>query len=390
MRILLITTAYNGLCQRAHIELSDRGHEVSVTLALSEAEIRKSVALFQPELIICPFLKEKVPADIFEKTLCIILHPGIQGDRGPSSLDWAILNEEKEWGATALQADEEMDAGAIWATGVFPMRHRVEGQPISTEKSRASPFAPCSIMLDRLQNGVFTPEPLDYVDPKVRGILRPSMKQRDRAIHWRQDNVDAILRKINSADSAPGVLDVIDGEEYYLYGAHGESKLRGAVPGQIIARRHGAICRAAIDGAVWISHLRKKNVVKQPFLKRLLTKQRDHDFKLPATMALGDAVKAVPEAPIEPLHRVVGETFKEIWYEESAGVGYLHFDFHNGAMSTQQCERLREAYRLAVARPTKVLGTAGRLRLLVERHPSQCDRGGGQPRGRVLAQYQRH
>lgn len=358
MRILLITTAYNGLCQRAHIELSDRGHEVSLTLALSEAEIRKAVALFQPELIICPCLKEKVPADIFQKTLCIILHPGIQGDRGPSSLDWAILNEEKEWGATALQADEEMDAGAIWATGVFPMRVASKASLYRREVTRVAIRAMLD-MLDRFESGVFTPEPLDYADPRVRGILRPSMKQRDRAIHWRQDNVDTILRKIHSADSAPGVLDVINGEEYYLYGAHAESKLRGAVPGEIIARRHGAICRAAIDGAVWISHLRKKNVVKQPFLTRLLTKQRDHDFKLPATMALGDAVKDVPEAPIEPLHRVVGETFKEVWYEESAGVGYLHFDFHNGAMSTQQCERLRVAYRLAAARPTKILVLLG-------------------------------
>src|SRR6202035_2466646 len=104
------------------IELNDRGHEVSIALALSEEEIRKAVALFQPDLVICPFLKEKVPVDIYKKTLCIILHLGIKGDRGPSSLDWAIMNGEEEWGATALQAVEEMDAGNIWAAATFPMR----------------------------------------------------------------------------------------------------------------------------------------------------------------------------------------------------------------------------------------------------------------------------
>ena len=41
-----------------------------------------------------------------------------------------------------------------------------------------------------------------------------------------------------------------------------------------------------------------------------------------------------------------GHTFREIAYEEHAGVGYLHFDFYNGAMSTEQCRRLREAYLL--------------------------------------------
>ena len=38
------------------------------------------------------------------------------------------------------------------------------------------------------------------------------------------------------------------------------------------------------------------------------------------------------------------DTYREISYEEDAGVGYLHFDFYNGAMSTEQCRRLRDAY----------------------------------------------
>ena len=45
------------------------------------------------------------------------------------------------------------------------------------------------------------------------------------------------------------------------------------------------------------------------------------------------------DAPLPP-----GHTYREIVYEERAGVGYLHFDFYNGAMSTDQCRRLREAY----------------------------------------------
>src|SRR3954468_8596926 len=43
-------------------------------------------------------------------------------------------------------------------------------------------------------------------------------------------------------------------------------------------------------------------------------------------------------------------TFREIVYEERAGVGYLHFDFYNGAMSTEQCRRLRDAYVYARSR----------------------------------------
>jgi putative two-component system hydrogenase maturation factor HypX/HoxX len=122
MRILLLTSSYNGLCQRAHVELDNLGYDISITLALSADDVRSAVALFQPNLIICPFLKERIPEDVYKNQHCIILHPGIKGDRGPSSLDWSIMNGETEWGATALQAVEEMDAGDIWATQNFPMR----------------------------------------------------------------------------------------------------------------------------------------------------------------------------------------------------------------------------------------------------------------------------
>jgi putative two-component system hydrogenase maturation factor HypX/HoxX len=37
-------------------------------------------------------------------------------------------------------------------------------------------------------------------------------------------------------------------------------------------------------------------------------------------------------------------------YEEHGGVGYLHFDFYDGAMSTEQCRRLRDAYLYARSR----------------------------------------
>ena len=90
MRILLIASAYNGLCQRAHIELALRGHEVS------EEAVREGIALFKPDLVICPFLKQYIPDDICKHHICIIIHPGIKGDRGPSSLDWAILDGEGE------------------------------------------------------------------------------------------------------------------------------------------------------------------------------------------------------------------------------------------------------------------------------------------------------
>jgi putative two-component system protein, hydrogenase maturation factor HypX/HoxX len=66
------------------------------------------------------------------------------------------------------------------------------------------------------------------------------MRQDDRAIDWDRDSTDAIARKINAADSAPGVLDTLFGGQYYLYGAHQEDQLRGT-PGRLLAQRDGAV-----------------------------------------------------------------------------------------------------------------------------------------------------
>jgi putative two-component system hydrogenase maturation factor HypX/HoxX len=40
MRILLVASAYNGLCQRAHIELALGRHKVPVELFIDEEAIR--------------------------------------------------------------------------------------------------------------------------------------------------------------------------------------------------------------------------------------------------------------------------------------------------------------------------------------------------------------
>jgi putative two-component system protein, hydrogenase maturation factor HypX/HoxX len=181
------------------------------------------------------------------------------------------------------------------------------------------------------------------------GQARPLMGQSDRAIDWRTDHTADVIRKIRAAEGHPGVLDSIGDHAFHLFDVHRERSLRGA-PGEIIAQRHGAICRATIDGAVWVTHL------KQPD-----TPTRRH-FKLPAMRALERAGidPGAPriDAPLDVSPRD-DQTYRDIAYAEQGGVGYLRFDFYNGAMSTEQCERLRDAYAHARTRPTSVIVLLG-------------------------------
>ena len=344
MRILLIATAYNSLTQRAHVELSSLGHDVSIELALSDQVMTEAVALHRPDLIIAPMLKKAIPEHIWRNHVCIIIHPGIKGDRGPSSLDWAIMTEVEEWGVTALQADAEMDAGPIWLSFNFKMKQARKSSLYRHEVTEAAMKAILQTV-ERFERGVFVPEPLDYSRADVKGFLRPFMKQEIRVIDW-SEPTSCILKKILAADSCPGVLDTIKGDKYYLYGAHEGDTLKGA-PGEIIAQCQGAICRATFDGAIWISHLKKKNTASQSF------------FKLPAAMVLGEHLKDVPEYRLALQIPATRKTYREIWYEEKNDVGYLHFEFYNGAMSTEQCHRLKEAFIFARNQKTRVIVLMG-------------------------------
>jgi putative two-component system hydrogenase maturation factor HypX/HoxX len=354
MRILLIASAYNSMTQRVHAELADRGHEVSVELALGDEVMRDGVRRYDPDLVIAPMLTTAIPANIWSARPCFIVHPGPMGDRGPSSLDWAIMGGAVRWGVTVLQANAEMDAGDIWASVEFAMPGCSKSSVYRTEVADAAVEA-VLLAVSRFATGRYRPEPLDYSRPDVTGQCRPPCRQADRGIDWLAEPTEAVLAKLRAADSSPGVLDMIGDTEYYLFGGHPEDELRGQ-PGTILARRDGAICRATADGAVWIPQLRRRPVPGGP-----------GTFKLPATLALraspgpspGPSLDGVPEVPA-PLTLPPGRrTYRQISYRESGEVGYLEFSFPGGAMSTGQCRRLLAAYRYAQARPVKVIVFGG-------------------------------
>jgi putative two-component system protein, hydrogenase maturation factor HypX/HoxX len=347
-RILFLVAAHNGLSQRAWIALSELGHRVAVAVVDSAAEMEAAVAEQEPGLIVCPFLKLMIPESIWSRHRCLIVHPGPVGDRGPSSLDWAIELGARAWGVTVLEANGEFDAGRVWASREFPMRE-VGKSSIYRHEVRHAAIDALLEAVQRIGDG--TGPPRKHGRRVAAGYgARPLMTQKVRAIEWQSDSTEVVLRKIHAAEGHPGVLDDVHGVAFHVFGAHREQALR-AWPGDVIATRTGAICRATVDGAVWITHLKRKDEGAERF------------FKLPATRALSLAgiELAVPEiaAPIDaaiPDDR----THREIVYHERAGVGYLRFEFYNGAMSTEQCARLREAYVHARARSrTRVIVLLG-------------------------------
>lgn len=318
MKILLIISSFNSLSQSVFCKLRELNHEVSVKFAISKELMIEEVERVKPDIVLSPFLKEYLPSQIFENYNSFILHPGIIGDRGHNSLDHAINNESQNWGVVILKANEELDAGDIYAQASFDMRVASKASIYRNEVNKATLKA-LEEFLENYQNKDFIPT------PQILNDIHEPITMDKRIIDWQNDTTFEIIKKINMSDSYPGVRDNIQGIECYLYGASFEEDFKGE-PKKILAKRDGAICLGTIDGAIWISHIKEVG-----------------SFKLPATYVLKDKIKGIKENRLPLIVDYKSKTYHEISMIEDGAVAYLYFNFYNGAMSSSQAIRLKYA-----------------------------------------------
>ena len=319
MKILLIISSFNSLSQSVYCKLQELEHKVFIKFAISKELMIEAVEEINPDIVFCPFLKQFIPNEIFENYPTFVLHPGIIGDRGHISLDNAINDEVKQWGVVILKANEILDGGDIYAQSNFIMREESSKASIYRNEVTQSTLKALEQFLQNYQNEDFIP---------TKQILNPihkNLSQENRKINWQKDNTKQILKKINMSDSTPGVKDEILGVECYLFSAFIEDTLRGKTKG-ILAKRDGAICIGTIDGAIWISQIQELG-----------------SFKLPATYVLKDKIKGIEEKRIPLVIEDERRSFYELRVQRKDEIAYLYFNFHNGAMTSTQCIKLKYA-----------------------------------------------
>ena len=329
-RILFLVSAHNGLSRRAFAALMDTSATRSSwrwwrTLPRSRTPSPGTGR----ELIACPMLKTVIPASVWTAHRCLIVHPGPPGDRGPSSLDWAIELGATSWGVTVLEATDELDGGPVWAARSFRLRPASKSSLYRHEVRRAAVEALVEAV-GRVLAGE-APTAVDLDDPGVTGRARPAMTQRARAIDWQHDDTAKVLRRIRAADSRPAC-----------------STSSAAPPSACSAPTPSRSCAASRARS-------SPSATERSAARRPTARCGSPTSRPPARSSCPPSARwswpALADRPgaAVPLHTAprAPETWREIAYEEDAGVGFLRFDFYNGAMGTDQCRRLLDAFASA-------------------------------------------
>jgi putative two-component system protein, hydrogenase maturation factor HypX/HoxX len=193
--------------------LREDGHDVirpedlQIRTPMSAEDMIRFARLAAPDVIMCPFLKEVVPPEVCERTTTWILHPGIRGDRGPSSLSWAILEGEPRWGLTMVRAEpastpEELDGGNVGAWREFAMPAEATlGEVYAQHVLPASIDCAREILARMAIDPAYHGMPLASFGRAAVGRHRPALRQDRLAFAW-DDHPDEILRRVHAAPSA--------------------------------------------------------------------------------------------------------------------------------------------------------------------------------------------
>lgn len=338
MKILLLASAFNGLTQRVWCTLREQGHEVGVELAPAHKtpeSLTAAVERIDPDLVLCPFLKHRVPQEVWRRWTTVIVHPGPVGDRGPSSLDHALLGQSPRWGVTALSAVEEMDAGPIWASFTFDVPAGITKSALYNSRV-ADAAMDCVAATVRKVAAGDRPVPVDQQPRAVPGTGElPLLRRPDFALDWHAPAAD-LARRIAAADGAPGAPAEIGGRTYCLFDAAATEEHTGAEPGTVVGRDCEALAFATGRGTLWVGYAALLEAKRGP--------------KLPASMVIDAQHAAFKPAP---------EAIAETVYRREGDIGHLSIRSYNGAMHTEQCRRLTGAVEKALTEDTRILVLTG-------------------------------
>lgn len=237
---LFLVSAFNGLSQTVYGQLGPLFKEVSLQIGIDPL----AVEALKPDWILCPYLQDYIPKAIFEKYRCLVFHPGPAKRGGPSSLARAILQGERDFEISVIQAAQGWDRGPVWASKPLEI---IEGSLAKNYRTQILPEA-ASLYRQAMIHILEGVPPQRIEEP----VYQPKISETELAFDW-SESAPRILKKIWAGDNQPGALGLLQNKACRFYGAR--LGRRTGAPGQVLEEAHGAIQIACGQGSIWVTRI---------------------------------------------------------------------------------------------------------------------------------------
>jgi methionyl-tRNA formyltransferase len=209
----------------------------------------------EPELCVMAFVTDIVPMEMINSPLqgTIQYHPSLLPlHRGPSSINWPIINGETETGLTIFWPDEGLDTGPVL------MQKNVSIGPEATLGSvyfnKLYPLGVEAMIesVDMVRNGT-APK---LVQDESNATYESWCKASDVVVDWAAES-QTVFNMIRGADPQPGANTTHNGTKLSLYDASSSSYgSEGHPAGAVVEIGAEKIIVTASDGSIAIGRVR--------------------------------------------------------------------------------------------------------------------------------------
>lgn len=207
-------------------------------------------------------------------------HPSLlPRHRGPSPIQWTILNANTEAGVTIIEIDEEIDHGPIVAQQPLALSGQ-ETTPELEEQLGAAAGALLAHIIPAWLSGETQPVPQDHTKATWTRLLK-----KEDGLLTLHEPAETMVRKVRAFDPWPGTFLYISlkGERkllkvfkaHALPASHVEKRDAQRAPGHVFALAN-LLCLKTTDGALSIEELQlegRKRMSAQDFLNGHSVKQ---------------------------------------------------------------------------------------------------------------------
>ena len=226
---------------------------------LRDEEAITQFKMVKPELCIMAFVTDIVPMEMINYPVLgtIQYHPSLLPlHRGPSSINWPIINGESSTGLTIFWPDNGLDTGPVL------MQKEVE---ITTKETlgdlyfkKLFPLGVEAIIksVELVRSG----KAPKIVQDESMATYEGWCKADDVQVKW-GGNTSTVFNMIRGADPQPGANTTFNGTKLSLYDAAASSD-NPANPGTVISIDELGIHVSTGDGAVKIGRVRESGSVK--------------------------------------------------------------------------------------------------------------------------------